>query len=258
MVVYRIGKRSSKSKSVDTNRLDRMYKLSIKSLEIQSHFFNNFLFNFKDIRMTSFGRLSTILDSRRTSYLMISQFQKQKLSQKKYRKRIFDSKITIYGDLDALYRNSISDLKRGFFLDIFQTFESTLRLLNLGLGNNNVSGLNSILKNIFQKTGLSAGQKKRAKELLGFISIIRNSIHNNGVYLPIHDRTTTFPIKYRGVDYTFHTNDIITLNFEILFNVTEDVIDVLKYIISDSTLNSQVVNSTHTLYRNTLIEDKTL
>ncbi len=263
MVFYRIGKKSNKLKLVHKNRLDRMHELSLKSVKVQKDLLSNFGFNFKDIRMSSFGRIATVLDSRRVSYLMISEFQNKKLSQKKYRNKIFDSKLPLYGGLDTMYLNSMGDLKRGFFLDIFQTFESALRLLNIALGNNNVSGLYSILKNIIQKTGLSSSQKKRAYELLEFISIHRNSIHNNGIYFPIHNsRTITFPINYRGSAYSFYDNQKIFLNFEIIFNVTEDIIEVLEYIIKDNRLNSYVVTSsfvvTPTSYKDIFIEDRTV
>lgn len=45
---------------------------------------------------------------------MISEFQNQKHFQKKYRDKVFDLSILIYGDLDPVYINFIGDLKRGF------------------------------------------------------------------------------------------------------------------------------------------------
>ncbi|MFC4024759.1 hypothetical protein ACFOUV_13230 [Oceanobacillus longus] len=258
MVAYKIGKKSNKMKLLHINMLNRMHKLSLKSLDTQIHIIENFGFNIKDIRVTFFGRIATVLDSRRVSYMMISDFQNKKLSQKKYRNKVFDSKIPIYGDLDTVYSNSMGDLKRGFFLDIFQTFESTLRQLNISLGNDNIPALYKILNNyILPSTGLSNDQQNRARELLVFISLLRNSVHNNGIYFPVHGGyNITFPINYKGNSYTYSRNDKILLNFELLLGVTEDVIEVLEYIIKDNNLNSHVVNSSP--FRAIFIEDKTL
>ncbi|MHC8520255.1 hypothetical protein ACPJHQ_01855 [Rossellomorea sp. H39__3] len=258
MVVYKIGKNSNKKRVLHKNRLDKMHKLSLKSFSVQHDLETNFGFNSNDIRSTTFGRICNILDTRRVSYLMISEFQQKKLSQKKYRNKVFDSSLPIYGDLNFVYQNSIADLKRGYFLDIFQTFESTIRQLNVQLGNKNIPGLFKIFnENILTSTGLSTHRKVRAKELLVFISLLRNSIHNNGIYVPIHGSYKhSFPLNYKGDSYSYKKNDKIIINFELLLVITEDVIEVLKYIIKDDNFNSKIVGSG--TFRTAFIKDMTL
>lgn len=73
-------------------------------------------------------------------------------------------------------------------------------------------------------------------DLFYFLSLIRNSIHNNGMYFP--DKQEEPIINYREKEYSFKIGKPISCGDWItLFNVTEDAIKALKDIIESKEIS---------------------
>ncbi|MEX1014353.1 MAG: hypothetical protein WDZ80_04300 [Candidatus Paceibacterota bacterium] len=118
-------------------------------------------------------------------------------------------------------------------------FRSTVRTVRPG--NKGVSSITKIQKSLFESLGKDSNTyKSKYKELLRLIFILRNRIHNNGIYIdPKHPEEH---IKYRDQTYTFiHGNFQHYLDQQLLIYFTCDVYEMILDIVQHEKIKKHSV-----------------
>lgn len=154
-----------------------------------------------DFRPGTFGRLlSSILTSK---FFFHSTFQyiKQNQWDSDYKKNILPKKYP-----DPNYLGHFIDIDMGIrfylFHSVYHQIETTYRILHKSLKLESGKPIEVVTK----KLNLYDG------ELIKFFDAIRNTIHNNGFYMPLaKNLEKEFSIKFNGKDFSFKENDQIAI-----------------------------------------------
>lgn len=179
----------------------------------------------KDARITIFSKCINVCISTQLSFT----FMYFHLTKVDWWKQIAKSEIP---QKDAIiYANEFNMFtKIGFIQFTFSSIESAFRLyvksLNPTACNNGTAEFKSIYSWLLKRANLQAHEN-----LLDLLRLIRNTIHNNGVYF--HKSGSNESVTFKGKNYNFNVGspvDFVTWDFifEIMTNIEDLIIEVVK------------------------------
>lgn len=126
-------------------------------------------------------------------------------------------------------------LKTSFFNIVFISIESSFRLYVRAIDSNSCSGGKGEFKNIyeylFRKLGL-----ERYIPLLDLLRNIRNSLHNNGLFMPISGKNST--IQYNDKAYDFVVGESVKVSWELIFDLMPELKDLIVNVIESKEISS--------------------
>ncbi|MDM5153667.1 hypothetical protein QUF88_07450 [Bacillus sp. DX1.1] len=189
----------------------------------------------KDIRLTGLSKIANSLDFARTGIY---------LGRSKYYKRVPEQKLLPDSNLATNEKNTVkknilnefhAGIKRGFFLSLHMSVESTIRVTAKGLG---------LEKDNFYETykdllnQLNPTKKDEFMRLLNVIRNVRNTIHNNGVY-----SNANKSISYGRSTYTFTKGARVPLRWADIDDFLEGTLEMLVTIAEHPSIHIQPVSN---------------
>jgi hypothetical protein len=187
-----------------------------------------------DARITAFAKLINVLNSVQLAFT----FASKHLLYKPWWDEIARTPIP---DSDKqMYANEFANfMKVGFVHALFSSIESSLRLflraLDLTACNSGMAEFKLIYDCLFNSKLAAAPTDGR--KLLDILRLVRNTIHNNGVYFSPRGGTTTLTWQ---VD-TFEFKQGVAVDFvtwEFLIRVSDSLRALLREIVEDANLRS--------------------
>ncbi|MEH7094075.1 hypothetical protein [Neobacillus vireti] len=179
----------------------------------------------EDIRLTGLSKVANSLDFARTGLY---------LGRARYYKRIPERSLLPDQKLEKDEKNKVKKsilnqfhhgIKRGLFLSLHMSIESTIRVIARALG---------LEKDSFYDTykellnNLNPTKKNEYMNLLDVIRNIRNSIHSNGVY-----GNATKNITYGRITYNFTSGNLVQLKWsyidEFLLGILEMLVTIAEH-----------------------------
>lgn len=135
-------------------------------------------------------------------------------------------------------------LKYGFGMSLFTLIESGfrifLRVVDPIACKGATSTFDSIHKSLLGSKQLNfpGADRQAAEELLGLVRLIRNLIHNDGVYFDENGNDKI--VTYRGTQYHFyHGKPIDFVHWDLLLTLADDIRRLLVQVISHPRIASQ-------------------
>jgi hypothetical protein len=135
-------------------------------------------------------------------------------------------------------------LKYGFGMSLFTLIESSFRIFLRAVDptacKEATTAFDSIHKSLLgsKRLNFPAANRQAAEELLDFVRLVRNLIHNDGVYFDEdgNDKTVT----YRGVQYHFHHGKPVDFVYwDLLLTLADDIRRLLVQVISHPKIAAQ-------------------
>lgn len=134
--------------------------------------------------------------------------------------------------------------KYGFGMSLFTLIESSFRIFLRAIDPTACKGgtaaFYSIHKSLLgsKQLNFSTGDKKIAEELLDFVRLIRNLIHNDGVYFDENGNDRT--VSYRGTQYQFNHGQLVDFVYwDLLLTLADDIRKLLVEVISHQKIINQ-------------------
>lgn len=227
-------------------------ELISRSIELRSSFFktckqviNDYpWFNQKkDARITFFTKSFAVLDSITLCFIFGDKYLGKNpwwiSIAKQYSLKLPESSI----------RTAMKDTFDQFVLTacfqlIFSSMESSLRLISKEIDPARYvemqNSFDSIYSSLFRTLIKNKRRKKRYLKLMDILRLVRNTIHNNGVYCPTPKRNKPPPhsrqITWKGVTCKFTVNRIVKVDnfWELVFRTAADILPIMKEIISST------------------------
>lgn len=138
---------------------------------------------------------------------------------------------------DAYTVNLEMSVKYGFGMGFFTSLEASFRTFLRAIDPEVCKKSTAPFKNIYQcllgakQLGFSPADRKAAENLLNFVRLIRNLIHNNGVYFDEEDEDKRE--AYDGAEYHFrHGKPVDFVSWELLLKLADDIRQLLVQVIS--------------------------
>ncbi len=187
-----------------------------------------------DARITAYSKTINVFNSLQLALTFISKH----LLHKQWWDAVA-SKI-IPDDDKQIYVNEFTNLtKVGFVQGIFSAVESSLRLFLRALDSTACNGGISEFKSIYEclfKSKL-ASNPREGIALLDLLRLVRNTIHNNGVYF--HPSGNDASVIWKGNTYDFNQGKPVNfVTWEFLIKVSDALRQLLRAIVEDSNLQS--------------------
>lgn len=143
----------------------------------------------------------------------------------------------IINDHNVLTNDYFMVMLIGYIQILFSILDSKFRCFLLNLDPNALSGKRDSFYDVYT-CPLKRVKKTQYQEFIRFFSLIRNTIHNNGMYVKATKRYDS--IEYRGKKYEFKHKEIVNYRGGapklLLLQITPDVIDMMEDIILNSEL----------------------
>ncbi|MEK3796961.1 hypothetical protein MHI18_01695 [Peribacillus sp. FSL H8-0477] len=190
-------------------------------------------FQGKDVRLTGLSKIANSLDFARTGIY---------LGRSKFYARVPEQKLLPDSDLGLNEKKTVkknilnefhAGIKRGFFLSLHMSIESTIRIIARGLGLEKQEFYHTY-KDLLNQLNLT--KKDDYMRLLNVIRNVRNTIHNNGVYSNVNKS-----ISYGRSTYTFTTGARVQLRWADIDDFLEGILEMLVTIAEHSMITSQPV-----------------
>jgi len=193
---------------------------------------NEFWGKNNDIRVTIFNRFLTFLFSTKLSLIFIE----TNLMDNNWWKLNFRDLQT--KDIYQHTKEFETWSKHHFGLSIFIQTEyftrKILRSIDPSACSNATSDFKSVYETLLSKIDINYPE---AKNLYNLLRLVRNTIHNDGIYRNRYSNNEI--VTYKGVEYSFLHDcliDFVTWNF--LIDITNDIVQLIKEII----FNKNVAN----------------
>ncbi len=191
-------------------------------------------YNKNDVRVTAFSKIINVLNSA----LLGSSFINQCLLNNTWWEKTAKESISIADR--KIYANEYDMfLKLGLLQFIFSSVESSFRLLLKTLDPNACSKGTADFKNIYDHlfNKLKLSKKYDFPVLLDLLRLIRNSLHNNGVYF--HKSNKNYKLSYKGEEYSFVIGNAIDFGtWDLLLELIQDIEVLVNKIMSNTTVTS--------------------
>ncbi len=184
-----------------------------------------------DARFTVFSKLINGLNSVKLSVIFIeSCLQNDAWWQENF------PNITTHDRANNTH-NFVLSAKHNFGMSLFILIENTLRIFLRSIDLAACSGGTEAFKSIYTcllRSKLSSAPPG-AFELLELVRLVRNTIHNDGVYR--HKKGLDDAVTYKGVTYSFyHGKPIDFVTWDFLLMVADDIRDALVQVVSDKSV----------------------
>ena len=190
-----------------------------------------------DARITAFSKFINVLNSVQLAFTFISKH----LLHKQWWDAITRTPIS---DADKqVYANEFATfIKVGFVHAMFSSIESSLRLFLRALDPVACYGGMAEFKSIYDCLFSSklAAPPADGTELLDLLRLVRNTIHNNGVYFNPHSADVT--LSWQGQTFEFRQGapvDFVT--WEFLIQVSDSLRILLRQVVGDTSLRNITV-----------------
>jgi hypothetical protein len=190
-----------------------------------------------DARITAFSKLINVLNSLQLSFTFISMH----LLDKEWWDVIAKTPIP---DCDKqLYANEFANfIKVGFVHAMFSSIESSLRLFLRALDPTACNGGMAEFKSIYECLFRSklAKEPTDGVQLLDLLRLVRNTIHNNGVYF--NPRGGNVKLTWQGQTFEFRQGapvDFVT--WEFLIRIADRLRILLRQVVEDTNLRNVTV-----------------
>lgn len=190
-----------------------------------------------DARITAFSKFINVLNSVQLAFTFISKH----LLHKQWWDAIARSPIP---DPDKqIYANEFANFtKVGFVHTLFSTIESSLRLFLRTLDptacNGGMAEFKSIYECLFNSKLVVAPTD--GTSLLDLLRLVRNTIHNNGVYF--NPRGNNVTLNWQGETFEFkHGIPVDFVTWEFLIRVSDFLRKLLREVVEDANLRNFVV-----------------
>jgi hypothetical protein len=188
----------------------------------------------KDARITAFSKMVNVFNSVQLALTFVSKH----LLDLNWWKVISKGEIPV---ADArIYANEFMGFsKLGFVQFLFSTTESSLRLFLRALDPTACDGGMGHFKSVYDcllRSHLSRCPSESV-ELLDLLRLVRNTIHNNGVYFHRNGRDVT--VTWNGTSYEFKQStpvDFVTWQF--LLEVSDAISSLMYTIVTDANLRA--------------------
>jgi len=187
-----------------------------------------------DARITAFSKLINILNSVQLALTFISKH----LLHKEWWDSIANEPIS---DADKqIYANEFANLiKVAFVHGAFSAVESSLRLFLRALDpiacNGGMAEFKSIYDCLFKSK--LATEPIEGSQLLDLLRLVRNTIHNNGVYFS--SRGSDARLIWNGQTYEFyHGKPVDFVTWEFLINISDALRRLLREIAEDANMKA--------------------
>jgi hypothetical protein len=175
-----------------------------------------------DIRLSVFTKIENAVGSTALGFESMTEFL---ILHRRHRDGNMRAPIeqSVSKELAAFY-------KLGFIQFVFSAIESSLRsllrALNPTAANNGTAKFKAIYDCLL-RTELALQRAQDWVDMLDFFRLIRNTLHNNGVYF--HQSGTDTQVMYRGDLYQFkHGQKIDFVYWDLCLILLDDSIDLLK------------------------------
>jgi hypothetical protein len=190
-----------------------------------------------DARITAFSKFINVLHSVQLAFAVISKH----LLHKQWWDAIACTPIP--DDDKRVYANEFANfLKVGFVHAMFSSIESSLRLFLRALDPVACNGGMAEFKSIYDCLFSSklATTPSDGIQLLDLLRLVRNTIHNNGVYF--NPRGGNVTLSWQGQTFEFRQGapvDFVT--WEFLIQVSDSLRILLRQVVEDTTLRNITV-----------------
>jgi hypothetical protein len=190
-----------------------------------------------DARITAFSKFINVLNSVQLAFAFISKH----LLHKRWWDKI--ARTPIPDDDKRVYANEFANfVKVGFVHAMFSSIESSIRLFLRALDpvacNGGMAEFKSIYDCLFSSKLATAPAD--GTQLLDLLRLVRNTIHNNGVYF--NPRGGNVSLSWQGRTFQFRQGapvDFVTWGF--LIQVSDSLRILLRQVIEDTNLRSITV-----------------
>lgn len=190
-----------------------------------------------DARITAFSKLINVLNSLQLSFTFLSKH----LLHKQWWDAIARTPLP---DCDKqVYANEFANFtKVGFVHAMFSSIESSLRLFLRALDpaacNGGMAKFKSIHDCLFSSKLATAPAD--GIELLDLLRLIRNTIHNNGVYF--NPRGTDVMLSWQGQTFEFRQGAAVDfVTWEFLIKISDSLRILLRQVVEDAHLRNVTV-----------------
>lgn len=190
-----------------------------------------------DARLTSLTNLITILVRTQLGIEFLDELLDEDWWQEHFPRSMPDE---AKDPLTSVFEESV---KFSFGMDVFSGVEIYFRIFLRALCPTACNGATDAFKNIYchllgpKRLGFCGQHKQASIELLEFVRLIRNLIHNASFY---YDRTgNDKAVLYRGKTYKFQHGRVVDFVFwDLLLTMTGDMLQLLVEVISHPTVRS--------------------
>ena len=189
----------------------------------------------KDLRITSNKRLTRLMIGLNVSFFYLSNSNQEELLKNVRLPSEKNIDIEQYMLINEIF------LKAGFVSSLFFVFESILRDYLRYLDKYSYNASNGIMKvcNYLVDNKLQWEIFKFDCKVFDFLRLIRNSLHNNGVYIPLNEKEKTVLIEYKGNKYTFSEGKRLNfISWDLLLDIADDLRSLLFHISNNETVRS--------------------
>lgn len=194
----------------------------------------------KEYRLSALGKFINIFDITQFSIdllgkILMEDWYRENLANEGQQEPDFKMVLTVEWERTTKYRFGMS-----LFTLIESSFRVFLRSLDPVACKGSTSNFDSIYKCLLGSNQLNFANAnyENAKELLNFVRIIRNLIHNDGVLFEEdgHDITVT----YRKTQYHLYNGKPVEfVTWDLLLAISEDILRLLTQVISHPKIFSQ-------------------
>lgn len=177
-----------------------------------------------DIRISGFGKLSTVL----TSMTLVIKLYYNYLSRKSWWKENESDMPTedIFRNLNSFISFQRFGFIQGSFMAVESTIRQILRVVDPSKCNEATASYESVYKCLISKLSLDNDWC----DFLELWSCIRNTIHNNGIY--VNNGQPDKTISYKGKTYQFHNREKVEIaSWDLLIDFQKDARTLLREIV---------------------------
>ncbi len=188
----------------------------------------------KDARITAFSKMVNVFNSVQLALTFVSKH----LLDLNWWKVISRGEIPL-SDARIYAKEFMGFSKLGFVQFLFSTTESSFRLFLRALDSTACDGGMGPFKSVYDcllRSSLSL-YPPESIELLDLLRLVRNTVHNNGVYF--HRNWRDAAVTWRGTSYEFKQStpvDFVTWQF--LLEVSDDIRSLMHTIVTDANLRA--------------------
>lgn len=185
----------------------------------------------KDARITIFSKCINVCNSTQLAFT----FMHFHLTDPQWWKQIGKSEIPLT-DIQIYLSEYDMFTKIGYIQFSFASIESAFRLYVKALDptacNNGTSEFKSIYSYLLKRLSLQSHEN-----ILDILRLIRNTVHNNGVYF--HKNGNNETVTYKGIVYNFNIGTPITfVTWDFIFEIIKDVEDLIVDVINSSEISN--------------------
>lgn len=185
-----------------------------------------------DVRFAVYGKYISELNSTRILLKNANDFIKKENWEDYY-----NSNFAIDGrNNDFVYMKELnSHIMFASYMGFVSQFESTIKIIARFLISNGNKYEPNYINFIKKKLGIIT-----YNHFLDIVRCIRNSIHNNGIYIPEEDKFDDLPLSFNELSFHFHKNKRVELEWKDCLIIYEELINLTNVIFGNEKISKQL------------------